>query len=308
MALPAQNGRGRRASLADRLGLDEAKLAVIRSQIAPGAPDDVLEFYFERCRVAGADPFSRTFYIAKRRQKVDNNWVDRWMVETTIDGLRSIAESTGEYDGQDPPVFEYRPNGQLVSCTVTVFRKHMGRGISATAFFDEYVQTDKDGVPTRMWTKMQRNQTAKCAEALAMRKAFPKKLAGFYTDDEMAQSEQAPDEGQNNKVVQLRPQLVDTTSSPGDTDPPVAQESAPGDGAATDAGAQSDTAATNTDAPALAKTEQLQAIRKLALKLKLDDPTLIARIRDLLQSDIVSLDQLTEDDAGPVIKALQAHK
>lgn len=195
----ATNGHGagtvatipRAQPLAQRLGLTPEKLQLIRGQLAPQAPDDVLELYFERCRLTGADPFARMFYAQKRRCREGDNYVDRWTIETTIDGFRSIAESTTEYDGQDEPLFVYDKNGALIAAKVTVYRKDMTRPITGVAFYKEYVQCDRNGTVVPMWQKMPHNQLAKCAEALALRKAFPRRFSGLYTNDEMPPPDQS---------------------------------------------------------------------------------------------------------------------
>lgn len=213
-----------RKTLAERVGIEPEKLELLRDQIAPGAPDSVLELYFERCRLTGADPFARMFYAQRRNVKEGNEWKTRWTIETTIDGLRSIAESTGEYDGQSEPTFGYDEHGRLRSCAITVYRRGMSRGVTAVAFFSEFAQVNRDGSLGPLWEKMPHNQLAKCCEALALRKAFPRQLSGLYTGDEMAQSENA--EPRHLKRLPEPQKAQDTTdAAPGSGESvPVQQE------------------------------------------------------------------------------------
>lgn len=55
-----------------------------------------------------------------------------------------------------------------------------------TAKFSAYVQTNKQGEPVGLWRgELRDNQLAKCAEAGALRAAFPDELGGVYSVEEM---------------------------------------------------------------------------------------------------------------------------
>lgn len=152
----------------------EEQIELIKKQIAPNANNNELKLFLYQAQRTGLDPLTRQIYCIHRGGKMT--------IQTSIDGFRVIAERSGEYAGQDEPIYT-EENGKLISCKITVYKFRGDVRYPASvgvAYFSEYVQQ------TPIWTKMPRVMLAKVAEALALRKAFPQDLSGLYTSDEMA--------------------------------------------------------------------------------------------------------------------------
>jgi phage recombination protein Bet len=150
---------------------------LIKSQIAPKATIDELNLFLYQCQRTGLDALSRQIYAIHRAGKMT--------IQTSIDGFRVVAERSNTYAGQDEPIF-VEQDGKIISCKVTVYRFRGDVRYPASvgvAYWNEYAQTSNP-----MWQKLPHTMLAKCAEALALRKAYPQDLSGIYTSDEMAQS------------------------------------------------------------------------------------------------------------------------
>jgi len=135
----------------------------------------------------GLNPILGECYFVKRWDNEAKRF--RWAVQAAIDSLRIKAEQTGLYAGQDEPEYEYDEHGRVALARVKVWRKDWPRPAVGVARWSEYVQLTKDQQPTKFWRQMPHNQLAKCAEALALRKAFPTVLAKVYVAEEMAQAD-----------------------------------------------------------------------------------------------------------------------
>lgn len=163
---------------------------LIKDMYFKGSSDQEFLMFMHVCKKTGLDPAMRQIFPVKRWDSKMKK--ETMTVQTGIDGYRLIAERTGRYAPGREPTYQYDSNGKILSATAYV-KKQTADGtwheIAATAFYDEYCQKTKEGVPTSFWKNMAHNQLAKCAEALALRKAFPGDLSGIYTQEEMAQAD-----------------------------------------------------------------------------------------------------------------------
>lgn len=169
-------------------GLSESQKTMIRNTYAPGASEGEFEVLWEIAKARKLNPILKQIYFVKRWAQGRG---EVWAPQVSIDGMRAMAERTGKYDGQDEPEF-VEENGAVVKCTVRVYRKDWKRPAVGVAYFKEYVQKTKEGKPTKFWNDMPHTMLAKCAESLAMRKAFPEDMGGLYTAEEMSQADKLP--------------------------------------------------------------------------------------------------------------------
>lgn len=155
---------------------------LISSTIAPGCTGDELRLFAYACQRTGLDPFSKQIYAIKRGGKMT--------IQAGIDGLRSIAERTGQLDGsetywcgEDGAWADVWLGSKPPAAAKTIIhRKGSSHPFVGVARFADY------NAGQGLWSKMPAAMIAKCSEALALRKAFPADLSGVYSTDEMEQA------------------------------------------------------------------------------------------------------------------------
>lgn len=137
--------------------------------------DNDLALFGLICQRAGLDPFAKQIFAIERGGK--------WTFMISIDGLRAIADRTGQYAGSDEPLFdeglgvyEFEESGRKIPkvCKVTVWKIVGGVRCPfvGIARYAECVQS-YNGKPSGLWEKMPAHMLSVRAESQALRKAFP---------------------------------------------------------------------------------------------------------------------------------------
>jgi len=166
------------------------------------------------CQSRGLNPLKNEIYFVKRLvwDSQQQAKVGVATHQVSIDGLRIIAQRSGEYRGQTQVEYGATVLFNEVNvpeyAEVGIYREGFTHPVYARAYFAEYAQVykgkDKQEYMGNMWAKMPRHMIQKCAEALALRKTFPDFLGNLYSEDEMSQADILPQQTTPEEVKELQ--------------------------------------------------------------------------------------------------------
>lgn len=143
-----------------------------------------IEYCAKICQQLSLSPFLNQIHFVKRRNKDGSSAI---AAQVGIDGFRLAAQRTNAYAGSDDVIFEYGPDKKRpVKATATVYKIVGGVrcGFSASVRWDEFYNPVGG-----MWDRLPHQMIGKCAEAQALRKAFPAELSDMYVPEEMSQAD-----------------------------------------------------------------------------------------------------------------------
>lgn len=212
-----------------RVDASEEIITALRASHYPGASDQSLAMVLSYCHAAGLDPMQKPVHIVPMWDSASRSMRD--VVMPGISLYRIQAERTGLFAGVSKPEW-----GEMVTeklggvevtypewCRVTVYKIVAGNSVAFEAeeyWLENYASKGKDNpAPNAMWAKRPRGQLAKCAEAQALRRAFPS-LASVPTAEEMDGKPMQPEEAPTRTEAEvLRPivegQTVDAVKAAG---------------------------------------------------------------------------------------------
>lgn len=204
-------------AIEERFGIDKAGWKALTDAIFPLATStDSVVLALSYCRARKLDPFKRCVHIvpvwsSEQQKMVDTVWPG-------IGELRTTAFRTSLYAGRDEAEFGPDVTRKLDDveitfpewCRITVYRICNGQAVAFAGprvyWLETYATAKRNTVaPNAMWRRRVRGQIEKCAEAAALRAAFPEEIGDDQTADEV---EGLPSDG-SREPAPPRPRRAD---------------------------------------------------------------------------------------------------
>lgn len=181
------------------LAMTEAELVkVLQSSLYPGARPESIKLVLGYCKAAGYDPMQKPVHIVPMWDSKEG--VMRDVIMPGVGLYRTQAARTGELAGISEPEFGDDVTEKIGGVETTypkwcrvVVRRRLPTGeivdFTAREFWKENYAVkggkEKSIAPNAMWTKRPYAQLAKCAQAQALRMAFPEAIGAEATADEV---------------------------------------------------------------------------------------------------------------------------
>lgn len=183
---------------ATRRGITESQWRMLFN-LYPGALPESALMVWDYCKTRGLDPMKKPCHIVpisvKNARTGNYEWRD--VVMPGIYEYRITAHRTGLYNGHSEPEFGEDVKFAGVTapawCAMTAlrFNPKTGKEMSfpVKVYFREVVATKRDGNANERWCRAPIQMLTKCAEAAALREAFPEEFGGEPTEEERAGDE-----------------------------------------------------------------------------------------------------------------------
>ena len=210
-------------AIEERFGIDRSGWKALVESVFPNAKtSDAVVLALGYCKARKLDPFKRPVHIVPiwdpKKPKANGNGMGDF-VETVWPGIaehRTTAMRTGTHAGLDEPVFgptiKKQFTGKVGSgdyaktitvdmefpewCRITVYRMVQGTRVPFPGpkvyFMEFYSAQGKSGVPNDRWQRAPSGMLEKCAEAGALRRAFPEEIGDEWTAEEASGAAAAP--------------------------------------------------------------------------------------------------------------------
>lgn len=178
--------------------IDQHVWSALKNSLYTGAKDESIKMVLDYCKAAKLDPLQKPVHIVPMRVK--NSLTDKYeykdVVMAGVGLYRIQAARSQQYAGVSEPEFGEDVRCKLGGvditypkwCKVTVKKIVNNTIVEFTAkeyWIENYATAKESLAPNTMWKKRPYGQLAKCAEAQALRKAFPEIISQQPTAEEM---------------------------------------------------------------------------------------------------------------------------
>ena len=182
------------------INFDEEQQAIIKAQFfPPNATPLEIDFCMSVAKSFGLNPIINEIYFIERKANVNGNWITKVEPLAGRNAYRKIANRSGELESievdtvlKDTPKLinsEWVEGKDLVA-VCTIYKKGNTNPFVVEVEYSEYVQTKKDGTPTKFWSEKPKTMLKKVAESQCLRMAFD--INGLYDESEIEEVDIQP--------------------------------------------------------------------------------------------------------------------